>query len=268
VFALAVIATWEGRAPRRPPGVRLRARWCANFAVWVLDSLLLRLVAPAAGLGIAVLVARRGGGLLPYLGAPSWIAFPVSVLALDLSAYVEHWLLHRVPVLWRLHRMHHADQEYDFTVGFRFHPVESLLALAFNVLTVVVLGPPVLAVFTYQLLTSVSSMFVHGNVRMPLLVDAVLRRLVVTPDLHRVHHSAAMRESSSNLGGLVPWWDRLFGTYIEQPAAGHDRMTIGLGGPADPRTVNLGWMLVDPFRSTEAPLPTLASLDRTRARPS
>ena len=249
-LAVALVAAWEVRAPRRSSG-NLRARWRANFSIWLLDAVVLRFAPPVFAVGVAVVVAERGGGVLPMLGLPWWLAFVVSLLALDLSKYVEHWLCHRVPLLWRVHRVHHADTEYDFTVGFRFHPLEALGSAAMTTATIVVLGPPALAVLTHQVLTVATAVLVHGNVRMPAAVDDVLRRVIVTPDLHRVHHSAAMRESNSNLGSVLPLWDRLFGTYVDQPAAGHDGMRFGLGGPVDPRHVKLGWMLLDPFLSSE-----------------
>lgn len=252
-LAIALVAAWEVAAPRRSTA-NLRARWRANFSIWILDAVLIRFALPAFAVGLAVVVAERGGGVLPMLGVPWWLAFVVSLLALDLSKYVEHWLFHRVPLLWRVHRMHHADTEYDFTVGFRFHPLEALGSTALTLVAILALGPPPLAVFTHQLVLAAVSMFVHGNVRMPAVVDDVLRRLIVTPDLHRVHHSAAMRESSSNLGSVLPVWDRLFGTYVDQPAAGHDGIRFGLGGPANPRSVKLGWMLLDPFLLSARPL--------------
>ena len=248
VLALALVATWEGVAPRRSAGSRLRSRWLANFGVWIIDAALLRLAFPTFAVGFAVVVAQRGGGILPSLALPWWVGVALCLLAFDLGQYVEHWLFHRVPLLWRVHRVHHADPDYDFTLGLRFHPLEALCSASLTSLTIVVLGPPPMAVLTHQLLVAVNSMFAHGNVRLPVIVDDMLRRLTVTPDLHRVHHSAAMRESNSNLGNLFPWWDRLFGTYVDQPAAGHERMTIGLGGPPNPRDLKLGWMLLDPFR--------------------
>ncbi len=257
-LALVLVAVWEGVAPRRSAGSRLRSRWLANFGVWIVDAALVRLALPTFAVGLAVVVAERGGGILPSLALPWWIGFGLCLLAFDLGQYVEHWLFHRVPLLWRVHRTHHADPGYDFTLGLRFHPLEALCSASLTLLTIVILGPPPMAVLTHQLLVAVNAMFAHGNVRLPVIVDAVLRRLTVTPDLHRVHHSAAMRESSSNLGNLFPWWDRLFGTYVDQPAAGHELMTIGLGGPPDPRDLKLGWMLLDPFRRE-----TTASTSRT-----
>lgn len=262
-LAVAFVALWEGAAPRRGSGSRLRARWRANFAIWFLDSVLIRLAVPSFATGLAIVVAERGGGFLPFLGVPTWAAFLVSLLAFDLSRYFEHWVLHRVPILWRVHRVHHADPDYDFTLGFRFHPLEALASVAATSLTIVILGPPPMAVLLHQVVSIGSSMFVHGDVRMPLILDSLLRRLVVTPDMHRVHHSTATRESNSNFGSVLPWWDRLFGTYVAQPAAGHDGMTIGLGGPPDPRYLKLGWMLLDPFRREEHTGPSDAYARRT-----
>jgi sterol desaturase/sphingolipid hydroxylase (fatty acid hydroxylase superfamily) len=265
---IAAIAAWEAAGPRRASSTPLRARWRANFAVWLLDNVMLRLVGPPLAVATAIIVAERGGGVLALLGTPWWLAFAGSLLVLDLGKYVEHRLFHGIPFLWRIHRMHHADPEYDFTVGLRFHPLEALVSTSLTALIIVALGAPPAAVLLHQLLTITQNVVAHGNVRMPIVVDALLRRVVVTPDLHRVHHSAAMRESNSNLGNIFPWWDRLFGTYVDQPAAGHDRMQIGLGGPSELRHVQLRWMLLDPFTAAErAPARTrFADVAATAAR--
>jgi sterol desaturase/sphingolipid hydroxylase (fatty acid hydroxylase superfamily) len=172
----------------------------------------------------------------------------VSVIVLDLAIYLQHVLFHAVPALWRLHRMHHADLEFDVTTGLRFHPIEILLSMMIKLAVVAALGTPAVAVLIFEVLLNATSMFSHSNVRIPLGLDRVLRWFVVTPDMHRVHHSILSRETNSNFGFNVPWWDRLFGTYRPQPAAGHETMTIGIEQFRDPRELGLDRMLLQPFR--------------------
>ena len=186
----------------------------------------------------------KGWGLFNILPLPAWLAIPAAVLLLDLTIYGQHVAFHAVPLLWRLHRMHHADLEFDVTTGLRFHPGEILLSMAIKFAAVAVLGAPPLAVLIFEILLNATSLFNHGNVRLPLGLDRILRLIVVTPDMHRVHHSIDRRETDSNFGFNVPWWDRLFGTYRAQPALGHERMTIGIDKFRDPRELRLDRMLV------------------------
>lgn len=245
--AIVAVALWEAAAPRRALSAPLRLRWFGNFAVTLLQSALSWWLFPTVSVGFAVLAAERGWGGLRLADLPYPLAFALSLAALDLSRYLQHRVQHRVPWLWRIHRMHHTDQDFDFTTALRFHPIEALLttAIAFGVITV--LGAPVAAVAAYELCFVLSVMFVHGNIRIPEAVDRVLRRVMVTPDLHRVHHSAAPAETDSNYGGIVPWWDRLFGTYVAQPATGHEAMTVGLAGYRGRQHLMLHRMLADPF---------------------
>ena len=197
---------------------------------------------------MALLAQVQGWGLFHALQAPAWLAITASVIFLDLAIYFQHVLFHAVPALWRLHRMHHADLEFDVTTGARFHPIEILLSLAFKLGVVTALGTPVVAVLIFEVLLNATSMFNHGNVRLSERLDGVLRKIIVTPDMHRVHHSVLPRETNSNFGFNVPWWDRLFGTYHAQPAAGHQKMTIGISQFREPRELRLDRMLAQPFR--------------------
>jgi sterol desaturase/sphingolipid hydroxylase (fatty acid hydroxylase superfamily) len=246
----ALMAVWEIRAPARVLLLPKRMRWMNNLGLVALNTLLLRLLFPAAAVGMAALAAEKGWGLLNYSPLPLWVALIVSVIALDFVIWLQHVMVHAVPVLWRVHRVHHADPDYDLTTGARFHPFEILLSMLIKFAAIVALGPPVVAVILFEVLLNATSMFNHGNVRLPARVDRVLRRIVVTPDMHRVHHSVEREEMNSNFGFNLPWWDRLFGTYREQPRGGHVGMTIGIHGCNDPRDVSwLPGLLALPFRS-------------------
>jgi len=246
-----VIALWELLAPRRRQAIGRLRRWPGNLGIVVLDTLLLRLVSPTAAIGVALLAESRAFGLLPALDAPPWLAVVAAVILLDLAIYLQHVLFHAVPVLWRLHRMHHADLEFDVTTGARFHPIEILLSMGIKLGVVAALGAPAAAVLIFEVLLNATSLFNHGNVRLPARLDRVMRRLVVTPDMHRVHHSIVPRETNSNFGFNLPWWDRLFGTYRAQPEAGHEAMTIGIEQFRDPRELRLDRMLSQPFRDDD-----------------
>ena len=250
VFAgvLGVMAMWELASPRRPQAIGRLARWPGNLGVVVLDSLLVRLLFPTAAVGVALLAEQRDWGLFAALAAPAWLAVIASVILLDLAIYLQHVMFHAVPALWRLHRMHHADLEFDTTTGVRFHPVEIVLSMLLKLAAVAALGAPPVAVLVFEVLLNASSLFNHGNVRIPAGLDRVLRWLVVTPDMHRVHHSVVPRETNSHFGFNLPWWDRLFGTYRARPAAGHDAMTIGIEQFRDPRELRLDRMLLQPWR--------------------
>jgi sterol desaturase/sphingolipid hydroxylase (fatty acid hydroxylase superfamily) len=245
---LALMAFWEILAPRRPQGIGRRVRWPSNLGVVVVDTLVLRLIFPTAAIGAALLAEQRGWGLFNVLAAPRWLAILASVLLLDLTIYLQHVLFHAVPFLWRLHRMHHTDLEFDVTTGVRFHPIEIVLSMVIKLTVVAALGVPALGVLIFEVLLNATSMFSHGNVRLPARLDRILRCIVVTPEMHRVHHSVLPTETNSNFGFNVPWWDRLFGTYRPQPAAGHLGMTIGIETFREPRELRLDRMLVQPLR--------------------
>jgi sterol desaturase/sphingolipid hydroxylase (fatty acid hydroxylase superfamily) len=253
VFAgiLGVMATWEILAPRRQRRLVRGVRWPGNVGIVVLDTLLVRLVFPTTAVGLALIAEARGWGLMQALDVPAWAAVPLAVVALDLVIYLQHVLFHAVPALWRVHRMHHADLEVDVTTGVRFHPVEILLSMGLKLGAVAALGAPAVAVLVFEVLLNATSMFNHSNVRMPARLERALRWIVVTPDMHRVHHSVVVRETNSNFGFNLPWWDRLFGTYRDQPAAGHDGMTLGVEQLRDPSEQRLDRMLTQPFRSED-----------------
>lgn len=244
IFAL--MALWELLAPRRRREIPRLLRWANNLGVVVVDTILARLTLPIVAVGLALLAEERGWGLFNVFEAPAWIAFMVSLLALDLAIYLQHVMFHAVPALWRLHRMHHADLEIDVTTGLRFHPLEILLSMGIKLAVVAVLGPPAVAVLVFEILLNATSMFNHGNVRIPLGLDRVLRWLVVTPDMHRVHHSVVPRETNSNFGFNLPWWDRILGTYRAQPREGHEGMTIGIEQFRTSRDLWLDRMLIQP----------------------
>jgi sterol desaturase/sphingolipid hydroxylase (fatty acid hydroxylase superfamily) len=228
VAVFAVMAGWELLAPRRARSLGRLQRWPANLSIVVLNTLLVRLLFPAAAVGVALAVQTRGWGLLPVTGLPGWAAVVAGVVLLDLAIYLQHVVFHAVPALWRLHRMHHADLDIDTTTGARFHPVEILLSLAIKFAVIAALGVPPVAVVVFEIALNATSMFNHSNVRIPSAMDRLLRTLVVTPDMHRVHHSIERDETDSNFGFNLSVWDRLFGTYRAQPRAGHDGMTIGI----------------------------------------
>jgi len=251
----ASMALWELLAPRRHQAIGRLRRWPGNLGVVAVDTFLVRLVFPTAAVGVALVAQLGGWGLLPALHAPPWLAIIIAVVVLDLAIYLQHVLFHAVPVLWRLHRMHHADLEIDVTTGTRFHPIEILLSMAIKFGVVVALGAPPAAVLIFEVLLNATSMFNHGNVRLPQHLDQLLRWLVVTPDMHRVHHSILPRETNSNFGFNLPWWDRAFGTYRAQPQAGHEGMTIGIEQFRDPRELRLDRMLLQPLRDDDRSYP-------------
>jgi sterol desaturase/sphingolipid hydroxylase (fatty acid hydroxylase superfamily) len=252
VGILALVGLWELVAPRRALTVSKAWRWTSNLGLVVINSVVLRLIFPLAAVGVAAFCAENGWGLLNHFRVPYAIAVPLAVIALDFVIWLQHVMVHAVPVFWRLHRVHHADPDFDLTTGVRFHPIEIMLSMLIKFATIVVLGPPVLAVVIFEVLLNASAMFNHGNLHLPATLDRVLRWFIVTPDMHRVHHSVEDDETNSNFGFCLSWWDRLFGTYRGQPRAGHVGMTIGIRGHSDPREVTrLPGMLMLPFRGGE-----------------
>ena len=245
---LALMAACEALAPRRALAVSRARRWASNLGIVVLNSALLRIIFPATAVAVAVLAQERGWGLLNQYEVPFTLAVAASVIALDLAIYLQHVMFHAVPALWRLHRVHHADLDFDVTTGARFHPIEILLSMLVKMAVIVVIGPPAAAVMIFEVLLNATAMFNHANLRLPLAADRLLRLLVVTPDMHRVHHSVEEHETNSNFGFNLSLWDRLFRTYKAQPDAGHERMTIGIRGYRAPKLVSdLPGMLVLPF---------------------
>jgi sterol desaturase/sphingolipid hydroxylase (fatty acid hydroxylase superfamily) len=261
VFVL--MAAWELLAPRRHQAAERPLRWSSNLGLVVLDAVLVRILVPTTAIGIALLAEQRGWGLFHSFAVPNGLAVIASIIVLDLAIYLQHVLFHAVPALWRLHRMHHADLAFDVTTGVRFHPIEILLSMLIKLAVVAALGAPALAVLLFEMLLNATSMFNHGNVRVPKRLDDILRWIVVTPDMHRVHHSVAVPETNSNFGFNLPWWDRMFGTYCAQPMAGHDAMTIGIEQFRDRSELRLDRMLLQPFREDAGNYP-LGRGERTR----
>jgi sterol desaturase/sphingolipid hydroxylase (fatty acid hydroxylase superfamily) len=254
---ILAMALWEHWAPKRQLSVGRPSRWPGNLGVLAIDVVLVRIIFPTAAVGAALVCEAQGWGLFNVVAVPFVAATLASVLLLDLAIYLQHVLFHAVPVLWRLHRMHHADLDIDVTTGVRFHPVEILLSLFIKFAVIALFGAPALAVLIFEVLLNATSMFNHSNVRMPVPVDRIVRLLVVTPDMHRVHHSIVRMETNSNFGFNFPWWDRLFGTYRSQPAAGHDGMTIGVESFRDPAELRLDRMLLQPLREGNDGYPIL-----------
>jgi len=245
---LALMGIWERLAPRRPLSTSKSRRWRANLGIVLLDTAAVRLLLPVTAVGMALLAQQRGWGLLNQFGLPGWLDLLIGVLALDCAIYLQHVMFHAVPALWRLHRMHHSDLDFDVTTGVRFHPIEILLSMGIKLAVIVVLGPSALAVLVFEVALNAGSLFNHGNVQLPAGLDRLLRLFVVTPEMHRVHHSILPHETNSNFGFSFPWWDHLFGTYRVQPERGHLGMTIGLDAFRDPDTLNFSQLLLQPFR--------------------
>lgn len=226
VFAL--MALWEVLAPKRVLSVSKTLRWSSNIALVILNSVILRLAFPAAATGMAIYAVAHGWGLFNWLQTPAWLAISVSVILLDMLIYWQHVMMHHLPLLWRLHRVHHIDLDIDVTTGARFHPIEILISMVIKFAAITLLGAPVLAVLIFEVVLNAMAMFNHSNVALPYMLDHSLRKVLVTPDVHRVHHSVEIIETNSNYGFNLVCWDKLFATYREQPMAGHKGMTIGL----------------------------------------
>jgi sterol desaturase/sphingolipid hydroxylase (fatty acid hydroxylase superfamily) len=247
VFVL--MALWEFLLPRRVRNIGRRSRWPNNVAVVVINTVILRLLFPAAAVGLALVAESHNLGLLNLIQWPRWISIVLGVVFFDLVIYLQHVMFHAVPAFWRLHRMHHADLDIDVTTGVRFHPIEIVLSMLVKLGAILMLGPPAVSVLIFEVLLNATSMFNHSNAYIPLSIDRVLRLFVVTPDMHRVHHSVEDYEANSNFGFNLPWWDRLFGTYLSQPRAGHHGMTIGLNSFRDEQScLSINGMLMIPFR--------------------
>ncbi|MCV0425636.1 MAG: sterol desaturase family protein [Roseibium sp.] len=242
-----IMALLEAGLPRRNLKNGRMKRWPTNWGFILLDSLLVRLIFPIGGVGLALLAEERGWGLFGTLGWSGWIAGPVTFLVLDLAVWFQHLMSHKVPLFWRVHRVHHADSDVDATTALRFHPIEILLSFVWKGLVIFVLGGPVEAVLIFEIVLNASAVFGHANVRIPAKLDWLLRLLIVTPDMHRIHHSVIRRETDSNYGFYLSIWDRLFGTYVEEPEKGHDNMEIGLGPSLTPKSHSFPFSLAIPF---------------------
>jgi sterol desaturase/sphingolipid hydroxylase (fatty acid hydroxylase superfamily) len=248
--AMAAYELWSPRLERAEMAGAWKARrWFANLSLLVISSAVLRVVFPAAAVGAALWAEAKGWGLFRQIGANAVFAGVISFVLLDLAVWLEHVASHKIPLLWRIHRIHHVDNGFDVTTGLRFHPLEILLSMLWKAGVVIALGAPVPAVLVFEIVLNGTSMFNHSNIAIPKPVDRVLRLVLVTPDMHRVHHSSIRRETDSNYGFNFPFWDRLFRTYVAQPSRGHQDMQIGLEQYRGADTARLLWALVLPFRT-------------------
>ena len=252
VAIFAAMALFELMSPRLERAEMMGAlksrRWFVNLSMVVISSVCLRVVFPAAAVGTAIYADAHGWGLFNVTGVPLLLAGLIAFVVLDFAVWLEHLVSHKWPLLWRIHRMHHSDQGFDLTTALRFHPLEIVISMMWKAVVIIALGAPVVAVLVFEIVLNGMAMFNHANARLPERLDRVLRTTLVTPDMHRVHHSAVQRETDSNYGFNLSIWDRVFGTYIAQPAAGHDKMRIGLEDYDGPQTSNLIWALALPFR--------------------
>ncbi|MDD5169043.1 MAG: sterol desaturase family protein [Syntrophales bacterium] len=244
---LTIVAVWELIAPRRTLTDNKGQRWFANLSLVVIDTTVVRFLLPVLPVSLALLSQERGWGILNIVHLPNWIKIVSAVVALDFVIYLQHVLFHFLPILWRLHRMHHTDLDIDVTTGNRFHPLEIVISVGIKLAAVALIGAPVMAVVTFEIVLNATSQFNHGNILIPESVDRWLRLVVVTPDMHRVHHSVIPRETNSNFGFNLPWWDRLCGTYRPQPEQGHTEMSIGLKEFRDSTKLTLPKLLLQPF---------------------
>lgn len=245
---LAGVMLWQWLKPKRAYSQSLPARWANNFGILIINTVVLRLVFPVAAVGAAFVAEDRGWGLFNHLAWPAWLEIIACVLALDALIYGQHVVFHKIPALWRIHRMHHVDLDFDVSTGLRFHPIEILISMGVKWLAVIILGAPALAVLIFEILLNAFPMFNHANAGLPEPVDRALRWLVVTPDMHRVHHSVIGEETNSNYGFNLSWWDRLCGTYRDRPARGHTGMDIGQSDWRRPEDCVAIWgMLRVPF---------------------
>jgi sterol desaturase/sphingolipid hydroxylase (fatty acid hydroxylase superfamily) len=242
-----LVALWEIRMPRRRLNISKKTRWITNLSIITINPVLLRLIFPLLAVEVAQSAQVKGWGLLNQIEIPSVAAFGIGIVLLDLVVYLQHVMFHAVPLLWRLHMMHHADLDYDLTTGLRFHPVEIVLSMVLKLTIIVALGPPAAAVLAFEIILNGMALFNHGNIKIPPLVDRFLRLFVVTPDMHRVHHSVIIRETNSNYGFNLSIWDKLFGTYLAQPSKGHEDMVIGLSQFRVQRRLTLPWLLILPL---------------------
>ena len=242
-----LVALLEIALPRRTLTTPKTWRWFNNLSIVAINPFLLRLVFPALAVGMAQAAQANGWGLLNQIGLPNWAAIGMGIVFLDMVIYLQHVMFHAVPLLWRLHMVHHADLDIDLTTGLRFHPIEILLSMILKITMIAALGPPVVSVLVFEIILNGMAMFNHGNLELPPSLDRFLRFFVVTPDMHRVHHSIIIRETNSNYGFNLSLWDRVFGTYMAQPVKGHLDMTIGLSQFRDSKRLTLPWLLILPF---------------------
>ncbi len=243
----AFMAAWEAIAPRRVPAAPKGVRWLNNLALTFFNSGLARWFFPMSAAGIALLSSERGWGVFNHTAMSSWLTGTIAVVILDLTIYTQHFLFHKIPFFWRFHRMHHTDLDIDVTTGARFHPIEIIFSMGIKSAMVIVIGAPASSVLAFEVLLNATSMFNHSNILISGRIDRMLRLCIVTPDMHRVHHSVITKETDSNFGFNLPWWARLVGTYLDQPSAGHERMKVGLANYRERKWLTLPWMLAVPL---------------------
>ena len=248
IGVLAVMAILEVIAPRKKRVAARAGRWLTNLGLIVIDTLALRFLMPLFAMGMAAIASDKGWGLLNMIDAPVWLEITLAVIVLDMLIYWQHVASHHIPLIWALHQVHHADRDIDATTGIRFHPLEILLSMGYKLICVMLLGPAVVAVFIFEVLLNACAMFNHANVKLPTALDRLIRLVLVTPDMHRVHHSVIPAETNSNYGFSLSIWDRVFGSYIAQPQKGHDGMTIGLSQYQTNEPSTLKWCLLIPFK--------------------
>ncbi len=246
-----IIGVWELAAPRRPLNASKGIRWYSNIGMVFFNSLVIKFLFPVLATGLAITAGERGWGIFNNISVPFPLVIAISLLIMDGAIYIQHAMFHTLPLLWRFHRMHHTDLDLDVTSGARFHPVEIALSMLIKLALVVIIGPPVIAVILFEIILNLTAMFNHGNIYIPAGIDRILRLFVVTPDMHRVHHSVIPSETNSNYGFNFPWWDRIFGTYLSQPKKGHIGMTIGLNQFRDPKWLHFHNLLIQPFKKQD-----------------
>ncbi|MBL1433335.1 MAG: sterol desaturase family protein [Gammaproteobacteria bacterium] len=252
IGVLIVMIQLEYLIPRKARSLPRTERWITNTLLVVIDTVTLKLVMPVLAVAMATTTSDKGWGLLSLVSWPLWVEIILAIVVLDMCIYLQHWASHKVPILWRFHQVHHADRDIDVTTGLRFHPIEILFSMTYKLLLVVVLGPAAVAVILFEIILNASAMFNHSNVRLPLNIDNALRKIIVTPDMHRVHHSVIRSETDSNYGFFLSIWDRLYRTYIPQPRDGHDGMKIGLLEYQTNEPASITWSLLLPFKPKKA----------------
>ncbi len=248
ITILAVMALAETVFPKKQRALPRAHRWTSNLMLVVIDSLVVRILFPIVAVGVASWAISQGWGLFNLIDLPMWLEIVISIIILDMMIYWQHVVSHHIPFLWALHKVHHADRDIDVTTGSRFHPIEIALSMAYKMILMIILGPAVLAVIIFEIILNGTAMFNHSNVKLPLKLDRILRGLIVTPDMHRVHHSVIVGETNSNYGFSLSIWDRLFKSYVAQPKLGHDGMTIGLEEHQNRGPASLSWSLSLPFK--------------------
>lgn len=249
IGVLIVMMQFEYLIPRKARSLPRKERWITNTLLVVINTVILKLVMPVLAVTMATIASANGWGLFALLDWPIWLEIITAIIVLDMCIYAQHWASHKIPILWRFHQVHHADRDIDVTTGLRFHPIEILFSMAYKLLLVVILGPAAVAVIVFEIILNASAMFNHSNVRLPLNVDKILRKIIVTPDMHRVHHSVIRHETDSNYGFFLSIWDRLYRTYIPQPKDGHDDMKIGLLEYQTRDPASIAWSLLLPFKA-------------------